>query len=263
MHPTNHLLKPTTIPSTGFERPLHPINPDDYKNLFIKSVHNKITKTEILEKRSRTKALAMKILFIALAVLGVLSILASCVVGVLTAYAVIPIAATTTHAVMGGLIAGGGLLVSISTLLNFPKNFAKSYVKKALKCQNKASFLKEKIQKQDLRFFLTEELTKPRFANLERIASSSKFAELFFMTCQINDKTADFAKYNKKVRDNQHLIIPHNGLTIQELNEQRLLEQKFNEANTLLEGMRREILELENKAGDIRAALRELDQNDS
>lgn len=236
----------------------------NYQTLFFENVDKRIAKLEKQEKRSRTKATVMKVVFIALAVLAILTLISSAILGGLSAYSVLAISTSAIYGTVMSLVIGSSLLASGAAILNFPKNFVKSFISDALRFHEKAEFLKDKIHNEDLVVFMEAELANRDFLHPEKIVSASKFVKLFYTINNIIDKLSDVEKYKKEVEDCERTLRNSPiGLSLAEVSLQHKIEEQLVSAKEILKTLDKQIIELENEANDIRGALRDLDRQPS
>lgn len=238
-----------------------PIDPNNYVPAFTHKINLFVEDTLKSEQKERFKAKVMKVVFVSLVVLAALSIITTGIIGGLTAFSVIAIAGTTLDLVISGLIVGSGLLTSIAAMLNFPKNYVKSFISEALKLNEKADYLKKKMQTEDLGLFINQELIQTGLKNIEKLASSSEFVELFYITNQIDDKSLELRTFEQDITAYRTVLLrPLEGLSVEELEEQNEIKEKLKAAEKLLGKMLTELNELKNRAANIRKDLADLDK---
>lgn len=235
------------------DRKIHPIN---YSLIFSKNLESHIFLTKKLERAEQNKATLMKVLFIGFLVLGILCAASFFLLPVIGNIAgILGLSVATTTIAWEGIFLGGGLVAGLSF---FPRRFIKGFEENKNHYHQKADALRLHIQKGHFENFLKAELKG--YKNPQMIASSPDFADLFYLSRNLNEKKLEIDKIGNELSYIKNFIKPQQNLTAEEKKKQIDFEDKIEEVSKKLQEMKKEVKEIENETNDLRVNLTHLDR---
>lgn len=227
------------------------IHPQNYVLTFRHNLECHIISMEKLRDAVGFKETAMKVLFVAFLVLGVVCASSFFLLPLLGSIAgALGLSVAATKMAWQTIFMGGGLLAGLSFI---PRRFVKGFQDEKNEYQQKIETLKTFLIENDFKGFLAKELSG-KYLHPELIASSSDFAELYYLLNTLQVKKFEAQEFENELANVRQMLAQLPEAMPNEL------ETKIQKIEKKIQEMNREILELENETNEIRAILAELDR---